>query len=231
MLKNVILPLLLLAIFSGCASVPVQQKAVHGVNIETLQGSVNVSLTSSVGQMSGNGFLFYKKPDSFRLSILAPFGQIVFDIIVSGENVICLQEKRKAVWQGTVNDLPPDLGTKVWPLLKWILEPPPPAGPSLERFFKPADGTIEIVYYDTGGLVQRKVNGFGDEAFYSDYRIADDRAIANRIELTASEGSRLVLTFDDPELNLPIDNSILSPDLAGYSIRPLRELNGFSSLK
>lgn len=181
--------------------------------------------------MSGNGFLFYKKPDSFRLSILAPFGQVVFDIIVSGEKVTCLQEKRKTVWQGTVGDLPPSLGTKVWPLLKWILEPPHPAGPSRERFFTRDDGTVEIVHYEPGGLVLQKVNGAGDEVFFSDYRITGDRAIANRIELTASEGSRLVLTFDDPELNLPVDDGILSPDLAGYEIRPLDELNGFSSLK
>lgn len=230
-MKNAILPLLLLAIFSGCASVPVEQKPVYGAAIETLQGPVNVSLTSAAGRMSGNGFLFYKKPDNFRLSILAPFGKVVFDIIVSGEKVTCLQENRKLIWQGTVGDLPPSLGTKVWPLLQWILEPPQPAGPSTERFFKRADGTVEIVYYEPGGLVQRKVNGAGDAVFYSDYRISGDRAVANRIELIASEGSRLVLTFDDPELNLPVDNTVLNPDLAGYEIRPLGELNGFSNWK
>lgn len=231
MLKQILVPLLFLAVISGCASVPVEQKTVYGDAIETLQGAVNVSLTSPAGQMSGNGFLIYKKPDNFRLSILAPFGQVVFDIIVSGEKVICLQESRKLIWQGVVGDLPPALGTKVWPLLQWILESPHPAGPSLERFFTRADGTVEIVYYEPGGLVQRKVNGAGDEVFYSDYRITGERAVAKRIELIASEGSRLVLTFDDPELNLPIDNSILNPNLAGYEIRPLGELNGFSNWK
>lgn len=231
MLKNIVLPLLFLAVISGCAAVPVQQKTLYGVAIETLQGSVNVSLTSPSGQVSGNGFLLYKKPDNFRLSILAPFGQVVLDIIVSGEKVICLQGNSKVAWQGGVGDLPPTLGTKVWPLLKWILESPQPAGATLERFFKRADGTIEMVYYEPGGLVQRKVNGAGDEVYYSDYRITGDRAVANRIELVASEGSRLVLAFDDPELNLPLDTSVMNPDLAGYQIRPLAELDGFSSWK
>jgi len=231
MLKQILLVLILLAVISGCASPPARQKTVYGVAIETLQGQVNVSLTSAARQMSGNGFLFYRKPDNFRLSILAPFGQVVFDIIVSGEKVLCLQESRKIAWRGTVVDLPPALGTKVWPLLKWILEPPVPAGASLERFFKRADGTIEIVYYEPGGLVRQKINSAGDEVFYSDYRITAERAIANRIELIASEGSRLVLGFDDPELNLPVDGTVLSPDLSGYEIRPLAELNGFSSWK
>lgn len=231
MLKQALLPLLLLIFLSGCAAVPVPQRAVHGIAIETLQGPVNVSLSLPSGRMSGNGFLFYKRPENFRLSILAPFGQVVFDIIVAGDKVLCLQESRKKAWQGNVGDLPTGLGTKVWPLMKWALEPPHPSGPSLERFFTKADGTIERVYYDSGGFVQRKVNGGGDEVSYSDYRITDDRAIPNRMEILAAEGSRLVLTFDDPELNLPIENSILNPGLAGYEVLPLDELKEFSNWK
>lgn len=226
MLKKLLFPLLL-AILSGCAAVPVQQTPVHGVAIETLQGSVNITLTSSAGQVSGNGVLFFKKPDSFRLSILAPFGQIVLDIIVEGESVTCLKESRKTAWQGTVADLPASLGTKVWPLMKWIVEPPHPSGPALERQFTRADGTVEKIYYDPAGFVQRKVNGTGDEVFYSDYRITDDRALPNRIEINASEGSRMVLVFDDPELNKPIENDILKPRLDGYKILPLAEFKGF----
>jgi len=227
MLKNAFLSLLLLAILVGCAAVPVQHKAVHGVAIETLQGSVNISLTSPAGQISGNGFLFFKRPDSFRLSILAPFGQIVFDIIVFGERVLCLKESSKSGWQGTVADLPESLGTKVWPLMKWIVEPPHPSGPARERSFTRVDGTTEKVYYDPAGFVQRKVNGGGDEVLYSDYRIKDAVAIPNRIEINAADGSRLVLTFDDPDLNQPIESGILNPRLDGYKILPLQELQGF----
>lgn len=226
MLNN-LLCLLLLALLSGCAAVPVQQKAVHGIAIETLQGSVNMSLSSPAGQMSGNGVLFYQRPDSFRLSILAPFGQVVLDIIVQGEKVLCLRESRKTAWQGTVADLPASLGTTVWPLMKWTVEPPHPPGPSLERLFTRADGTVEKVYYDPAGLVQRKVNAGGDEVVYSDYRVIDDRALPNRIEINASGGSSLVLTFDDPELNRPLEHDILAPRLDGYAILPLSELRGF----
>jgi hypothetical protein len=227
MLKKAILPLLVLTILSGCAAVPVQHSVAHGVAIETLQGSVNISLSSPVGQMSGNGVLFFKRPDSFRLSILAPFGQVILDIIVAGDRVLCLKESRKTAWQGTVADLPESLGTRVWPLLIWTVEPPHPPGPSLERRFTRSDGTSEKVYYDTAGFVQRKVNGVGDEVFYSDYRITDGRALPNRIEINAAEGSRLVLVFDEPELNRPIENGILNPELEGYAILPLNELKGF----
>lgn len=226
MLK-VLFPILFLIIISGCATAPVQQMAVHGAAIETLQGSVNISLSSPSGKMSGNGVLFYKRPDSFRLSILAPFGQIVLDIIVDGERVLCLQESRKTAWQGSIADLPPALGTKVWPLLKWAIEPPHPPGPALERLFNRSDGTTEKLYYDPAGSVQRKVNSLGDEVFFSDYRITDNLAIPNRIEINAFEGSRLVLTFDDPEINRPIEKSVLSPSLEGYELLPLAGFKGF----
>lgn len=227
MLSRLFLLLLLLAMIPGCASVPVQNRAVHGVAIETLQGSVNVSLSSPAGQTSGNGVLFYKRPDSFRLSILAPFGQVVFDIIVAGERVTCLDQSRKTAWQGTIGDLPPSLGTRVWPLLQWAVEPPQLPGPSFERIFTRADGTTEKLYYDPAGFVQRKVNSSGDEIFFSDYRTAGDLAMPNRIEINASEGSRLVLTFDDPELNRPIEDGVLNPKLEGYEILPLAGFRGF----
>lgn len=212
---------------SGCATLPVQQQAAHGVAIETLQGSVNVSLSSAAGQMSGNGVLFYKRPDSFRLSILAPFGEIIMDIIVEGNNVLCIKASRKTAWKGSMADLPASLGTRIWPLMKWVVEPPHPAGPSLERAFVRPDGSTEKVFYDTAGFMQRKVNGSGDEVFYSDYRTVENIAIANRIEINAAEGSRLVLAFDDPELNRPIESAILKPMLDGYQILPLAELRGF----
>jgi len=226
-LKKAVFSFLLLAILAGCAAVPVQQKAVHGVDIETLQGSVNISLSSPAGRISGNGFLFFKRPDSFRLSILAPFGQIVLDIIVAGDRVLCLKGSLKTAWQGTFDDLPPSLGTNVWPLMKWVVEPPHPSGPARERVFTRADGTSEKVYYDPAGFVQRKVNESGDEVLYSDYRVKDTVAIPNRIEIITAEGSRLVLIFDDPELNQSIESNILNPSLDGYKILPLKELEGF----
>lgn len=227
MLKRAFVSLLLLILFSGCAAVPVQPQAVHGVTIETLQGSVNISLSSPGGSLSGNGVLFYRSPDSFRLSILAPFGQVMLDIIVAGERVLCLKESSKKGWQGVMADLPDALGVQVWPLMKWVVEPPHPPGPARERVFTRPDGTVEKVYYDPAGFVQRKLNASGDEVLYSDYRVTENIAIPNRIEINTAEGSRMVLAFDEPELNLPIESGIFSPQLEGYEILPLAGFRGF----
>ncbi len=228
-MMRALLALLLLLTLSACATTPAQNQPgpVHPVAIDTLQGAVNISLFSAAGQMSGNGVMFYQRPESFRLTILAPFGQSILDIVVNGEQVVCIIESRKKAWQGTVRDLPEQLGMKVWPLLKWVVEPPYPAGPSLERSFTRADGTVEKVHYDAAGFVQKKINAVGDEVAYSDYRIADRIAVPNVIEIKTVAGSRLKLTFDEPEINRPIDSDILSPQLDRYEILPLADFRGF----
>jgi outer membrane lipoprotein-sorting protein len=224
-----LLGLLFMLTLSACAAAPRQKEpvALHAFAIETLQSAVNISLFSNAGQVSGNGVLFYKRPESFRLTILAPFGQSILDIVVNGEQVLCLMESRKKAWQGNMLDLPDWLGIRILPLLKWVMEPPHPAGPALERSFARADGTVETVSYDSAGFVQKKVDDVGDEVAYSDYRIAAGIAVPNGMEITTAEGSRLKLTFDEPEVNRPIDSDILSPQLDGYEILPLADFKGF----
>lgn len=220
--------LLLLLALAGCTASRVQDEplAMPGVAIKTLQGGVNVSLSSPAGQMSGNGVLFYQSPDSFRLTILAPFGQSLFDLIINGDRVLYLLESRKQAWQGGVHDLPEGLGLRIWPLLKWVVEPPHPAGASLERSFNRSDGTVERVYYAANGLVQKKINAGGDEAIYRDYRRLDGIAVPADIEVRTF-GSTLRLIFDEPEVNRPIDSDILNPLLEQYELHPLSEFRGF----
>lgn len=214
---------------AACAAVPVHKEAiaVHGIAIETLQSAVNISFISPAGQMSGNGVLIYRRPDSFRLTILAPFGQSIVDIVVNGEDVLCLMESRKQVWQGKMQELPDWLGIKVWTLLQWAVEPPHPAGPALIRSFTRTDGTVEKVSYDAAGFVVRKVSAAGDEVTYSDYLTTERVAVPGRIEIRTADGSTLKLVLDDPEVNRPLEGALLHPRFEHYEILPLAEFKGF----
>lgn len=229
MLIRLLPRLLILLVLAACTAPTVQPelRMVHGVTLKSLQGGVNVSLATAAGQTGGNGVLFYQSPDRFRLTILAPFGQSLFDLIVTGDQVLCLVASKKQAWQGTVRDLPEGLGVRVWPLLTWVVEPPHPAGASLERTFVRPDGTVERVYYDVGGLVQRKINAAGDEVVYRNYRIADGLAVPEEMTVTTASGSSLRLVLDEPEVNRPIAADIFTPPLDQYEIHPLAEFRGF----
>lgn len=228
LMRNCFLCLLLLLLCS-CVSRPavIEPQTVHGVVIDTLQGGVNVSLQSPAGKMSGNGFLFYRRPETFRITILAPFGQSVLDIIVNNGKVLCLADSRKKGWQGEMADLPPWLGSGIWPLLKWVVEPPHPAGASLERSFSRSDGSVEKIFYNSAGFVQKKVNSSGDLVTYGDYRVIDGIAVPMLIEIATADGNRLKLVLDEPEVNKPVEDAVLAPDLKGYEILPLAEFKGF----
>jgi outer membrane lipoprotein LolB len=227
MLKRLVPTALFMLILAGCASAPVRTAPVHGIVMETLQGGVNISLASPAGKIGGNGVLFYQRPESFRLSILSPFGQIMLDTIINGDKVTCLMADRKKVWQGEMRDLPDSLGVRVWPLMKWVVEPPHPAGPALERVFTRPDGTIEKVSYDSSGFVHSKVNENGDKVVYGDYQISEDVAVPTLIDLHTADGSRLQLRLEEPEVNRPIDREIFEPKLEGYEILPLSEFREF----
>jgi hypothetical protein len=169
----------------------------------------------------------YQRPESFRLTILAPFGQRIFDIVATGDSVLFLDEKGRKGWRGSMEEIPERMGLRIWPLIKWVVEPPHPAGPSLVRTFTRPDGSEDRVYYDRTGFVTRKVNSSGDEVRYSDYTIADGIAVPGKINIDTPEGSALTLTFDEPEVNRPLDRDIFSPPVDGYEILPLADFKGF----
>lgn len=222
---RLLFPLLLL--LAGCATTKVPEvRPVHGVAIRTLQGGVTISLESAGGSTGGRGYLFFRTPDTFRLSILSPFGQTFLDLFVSGKRVTCLVPAKKQAWRGSMDDLPENLGARVWPLLQWVVEPPHPAGASLERSFSRGDGTVEKVRYDRDGFVLSKENSQGDEVRFGDYHVAGGVATPWRIEVATAAGDRLQLLFDEPEVNAPLDEELLRPALEGLEILPLAQFRG-----
>ena len=126
-----------------------------------------------------------------------------------------------------MRDLPDSLGVRVWPLMKWVVEPPQPSGPALEREFTRPDGTIEKVHYDSSGFVLSKVNSSGDEVIYGDYQISGNIAVPGRMDINTPDGSHFKLLLDEPEVNRPIDSEIFAPRLDGYEVFPLSEFKGF----
>jgi hypothetical protein len=218
---------LLLLVLAGCATTPPPAFApVHGVAITTLQSGVSLSLETAAGSTGGRGYLFFRTPDTFRLTVLSPFGQTFLDLFVAGERVTCLVPSKKQAWRGTIADLPENLGTRVWPLLRWVVEPPHPAGPALVRTFSRPDGTPETVYYDRDGFVLRKVDSSGDEVLYGDYRVAEGVAVPWRIEVATASGDRLKLLLDEPDVNTPLDDELLTPSLSGMELLPLAGFRG-----
>lgn len=218
----------LLLLAAACATLPKPLTGiVPGREVETLQSPVTLSVRTADKSSGGRGVLIFKQPDRFRLAILSPFGPTLLEIFVDDERLTCLIPGKNTAYSGTFADLPEREGLRSWRLMRWVVERPPAPGPASFREFTRPDGSRERVYYDSQGLVSRKVSAEGDEVLYQDYQVIGGVAFPAAIELASRDGSRVKLTFEEPELNGPVEDGLLRPDLSGVTVLPFAAFQGF----
>lgn len=59
----------------GCATAPKPREPfIPGATVETLASGISLSVTSLEGSTGGTGYLLYRRPDSFHVVMLTPFG-------------------------------------------------------------------------------------------------------------------------------------------------------------
>ncbi|WP_243373291.1 lipoprotein insertase outer membrane protein LolB [Geotalea sp. SG265] len=222
------LPLLAMILVTACATVP-RPAAIPapGKEIETVQSPVSVTVKTAKRSIGGRGFLVFRHPDQFHMAILSPFGFTVMEMYSDGERLTCIIPSKDVAYQGLLSDLPEQGGLKNWGLIKWVVERPPVAGPSLgAREIVMADGRREQIFFDSHGLVQRKVTEDGDEALYKGYRDVNGVAFPETIEMINRNGDRILIAFDEPEVNQPVEEAALKPKLDNVTVLPISEFRG-----
>jgi len=227
-IRKVSLLLLLLASLAGCAAAPKPLVGlVAGKEAETVQSTISIAIRTPEVSRGGRGYLLFKRPDRFHLAILSPFGLTLLEVFSDGERLTCLVPSKGTAYSGRIADLPAREGLRTWGLMRWVVEKPPVAGPALKRDHVTADGRRETVYYDEQGVVLRKVTEDGDQVAFSDYQVYDGVAFPSVMDLTTAGGESVRITFDEPELNNPVEEKALVPDLDGVNVLPFSAFNGF----
>ncbi len=215
---------------TSCATAPKPVLPVKpGNEVETLQSLVTLSVKNAAGSMGGRGYLIFKRPDRFHLAVLSPFGFTLMELFINGERITCLVPAKQAAYSGTFADLPDRNALKGWSIMRWVIENQPAenAGFVGERKQVGADGRKETLFYDARGLLLRKTSEDGDQVSYNDYRQINGVAFPASIELRNRLGETVKVTFDEPEINQPVDDSSLAPSLDGIEVLPITEFKGF----
>ena len=83
------------------------------------------------------------------------------------------------------------------------------------------------MFFDHNGLLARKISEHGDEVFYEDYHGVNGVAFPESVVIGNLFGSSVKIVFDEPQINLPIDEAAVLPSLEGITILPLRQFKGF----
>lgn len=220
----------LLSLFlSSCASV--QPKPVTpvtpGKEVETLQSEVSLSVTSPRGSSGGQGYLVFKRPDRFRLVVLAPFGITMGEVFVEGEKITYINRMNSTAYAGTFSQIRDNNALRAWSMMRWVIENPPMAGDAGAAVERIGDnGVREYLHFDARGLLEKKTNDEGDEVLYRDYRDLEGVAFPATIQLTNRMGDRVKVSFNEPEVNQPVDDKALTPDLEGMTVLPIEGFKG-----
>jgi len=218
-----------LLFLAGCAAPPKPPLTglVPGREVETIQSAITISVKTSHRNMGGRGFLVFKRPDRFHLAVLSPFGPTLADIYSDGERFTCVVPSRQTAYSGRIDELPDRDGLKAWGMMRWVVEPAPSPGPALFRDRLNGSGVRERLFYDELGLLVRKETAEGDRVDFRDYRNVDGVALPESIELANPQGDTVRIAFDDPEVNRPVEEKALQPDLAGLTVLPFSSFKGF----
>lgn len=226
---HIVLSILLCCMMAGCAAKPREPLTglVPGREMETLQSSVSLSVRTADRSIGFQGFLIFKRPDRFHMAVLSPFGLTLADIYNEGELLTCVIPSRQTAYAGRIADLPDRNGLRAWALMHWVVERTPVSGPALSRENLNGAGVREKLFFDSQGLLARKETEEGDRVEYRDYRSVNGIAMPETIELGNSRGDRVRISFDEPEVNQPVEESALRPHLEGLTVLPFSEFKGF----
>lgn len=215
---------------SACATTPkpapIPSTAPKGA-VQTLQSEVTLSLKSAGKSIGGRGYLAFRQPDRFHLVVLSPFGTTVMEIYVSGDRITCLVPSRQTAYQGNLSELPDRNALRAWGLVHWVVDQPPTdsAVPGTHEYLT-SDGKREILSFDERGLMTGKINADGDRVAYSEYHDRNGVAFPSTIVMANSRGDTVKMLFSEPDINAPLDDAVLTPDLEGMETLPLSEFKG-----
>lgn len=213
---------------TGCAAAPKPREPfIPGTTVETLAAGVSLSVNTPEGSTGGTGYLIYRRPDRFHLVMLTPFGTTAMEFFAQDDRVTVLVPSKGVAYAGSFGDLPAKGSLQGWRMMRWVVEGDPlflPGSPgAMER--TDAEGRKTVAIYDGDGLLQRK-NSMDGEAVYRDYLSAGGAPFPSTIEFTDRQGVRVKITFDEPEVNGPVDDAALTPNLEGLTLLPLSSLAG-----
>ncbi|HEX9023481.1 MAG TPA: outer membrane lipoprotein LolB [Geobacteraceae bacterium] len=214
-------------IFAGCATAPkVQVPFRQGATVETVTATVSIAVKAPQGSTGGHGYLLYQRPDRFHLVMLTPFGTTALETFSSDDRLTILIPSKGVAYAGSFAEMPDNSPLRGWRMIKLMAVDQPLYDPQKKGSVEKSAGGKVTSFYGASGLLERKKFATGEEVFFRDYQSVEGVPFPTVIEFTDCNGSRVKITFDEPEINKPVESAALTPNLDGITILPLASIRG-----
>ncbi len=189
---------------------------------------MTISVKTPQVNTGGHGYMVYQRPDRFHMVILTPFGTTALETYSSDDRLTIVIPSKGEAYAGAFDEMPIESPLRGWRMIRLMAVDEPLFDPVKKGTSeKSSKATGEITsFYDAQGLLERKKFSSGEEVFFRDYQSAEGVPFPSVIEFIDRNGARVKITFEEPEINKPVDNAALVPNLEGITILSLASFKG-----
>ncbi len=220
--------ILLSALLCACATKLPQtdnSPLVAGRVVETLSSSVTLSLRSAEKNISGRGFMVYRRPDQMRLIMLSPFGTTVMEAQLAGDRLTLAYPTDGVAYQGLIKELPAATGQRGFAMLRWVLDSEPPVGAPVSGLIEQQanQGGLEQITLKDGVVLEKSLKT-GELVRYRNHIVLAGVRLPLELQMESAEGDRIRLTLEEPEINTELEPQMFAVPLQGLRLYPLSVL-------
>ncbi|MEI6827278.1 MAG: hypothetical protein WCK54_16920 [Desulfuromonadales bacterium] len=220
-------PLLLIPLLSGCMSArPITELTyTDGAIVESFSSNVSISYINSGQSISGSGVLMFRKPDQFRAVIISPFGSVLQEVYIHGEQVSIVDTGNGIAFNGSYKDLPDKGNLSGWRNIQWLFDIDPPEVVRRSTAFERINsyGHQEKAVFENGLLIS-KTTAEGDFVSYGKYSTVKGVAFPFEIIYKTVANEKFTLQFEEPDINAPFADGTFSVNLSKFRVYPLSAL-------
>lgn len=219
--------LLLTAFLSGCLAFrqPAELEFTSGAVIKAFSSNASFSYAAPGRSISGSGVLMYLKPDQIRAVILSPFGNVLQEFYISGDQVTIIDAGNGSAFSGTIIDLPDTGNLSGWRYIHWLIDIDPPESSRRPAVIERTNryGHKEKAVFENG-LLMSKTTAAGGHVRYGRYTSVRGVAFPLEIMYETVAKEKFTILFEDPEINVPFADGTFTSKPGKYRVYPLSGL-------
>lgn len=222
-----LLPVMLTLQLAGCLSVhpAAELTFTNGAVVESLSSNASLSYRNPDRSISGSGVLMFRRPDQIRAVILSPFGSVLQEVYVTGEQITIIDTGNGVAFTGSSSDLPDKGDFSAWRHIHWLVDLDPPDRSRRTGTIDRTNrfGALEQAVFENGLLVAKSTVA-GGKVRYGRYAAVQGAAVPTEITYETVAGETFVIRFEDPEINLTFAEDTFTPKSGVVRILPLSVL-------